>query len=243
MSYNSLEIIFDAHCHLITEEHKLTVDFDQLKVRNFLASALSLQEWQQMNEYNQSGLMISAGIHPLYPDKMTLSEVKALCDSKKIKAIGEIGLDFRFDNKSQQSELFIKQLDLARNYNLPVILHLVKAGDILYQLINQYSDLTFIWHNFTGTSAVVSQFLKFNIYFSVNQRFLNTKDFPNNLKMIYQDNKLLLESDMYYPDVCGDSEKYNRYFDDLVNSIVTRLNTDRSIFLKNLKKVYSVLFK
>jgi TatD DNase family protein len=107
----------------------------------------------------------SYGLHPWYLDEKL--EEKEFSDPLCV-AIGECGLDgikSSFDIELQK-KVFIYQLELARNFNKPVVLHLVRALDHFQAVLKNFSDVTFIWHGFLGKQALYDQLKKNNIYFS-----------------------------------------------------------------------------
>lgn len=87
----------------------------------------------------------AVGIHPHEADKVnsrTLSELKKLAGSKKVKAIGECGLDFYYDNSPRQvqKEAFKKELELALELELPVIIHSREAAAETFEILAETAD-------------------------------------------------------------------------------------------------------
>ena len=93
-------------------------------------------------EYNN--VYCTIGIHPQYVEEgENIEDLKKLyneSEKEKIVAIGEIGLDYHYTKefKNQQKELFKKQLDLARKYNKPVIIHSRDSIQDTYDILNNY---------------------------------------------------------------------------------------------------------
>ncbi len=92
----------------------------------------------------------SIGIHP-YDAKQNLEKDIVKIDNilskgiekNKIVAIGEIGLDYHYDNidKTCQKNYFLKQLELAKKYNLPAIIHSRDANQEMYNIIKEEKDM------------------------------------------------------------------------------------------------------
>jgi TatD DNase family protein len=100
-------------------------------------------------------------------------ELKKLAEHEKVVAIGEIGLDYSRFNVAQQIEgqkkLFAKQMDLAREQNLPVIVHCRDAWEDLYEIISNFSESRtfFVLHCYSGDKKDTKKFLELkNVYFS-----------------------------------------------------------------------------
>jgi len=127
-------------------------------------NVLAIKSFHILPDHNPD-CFFSYGLHPWYLDEKL--EERVFSDPLCV-AIGECGLDgikSSFDLELQK-KVFIYQLELARNFNKPVVLHLVKAFDHFQPVLKNFSDVTFIWHGFLGKQAVYDQLKKNNIYFS-----------------------------------------------------------------------------
>lgn len=96
------------------------------------------------------------GLHPNSVNKNYMTELKVIesrLEQNKFYAVGEIGLDLYWDKtfKHQQEEAFIHQIELARKYNLPIVVHTRNAVNESVNIIKHYDNLTGIFHSFTGT--------------------------------------------------------------------------------------------
>jgi TatD DNase family protein len=109
------------------------------------------------------GLYATVGIHPHDANKLDIKSIevlRGLCDNHKVVAIGEIGLDY-FRNLSPrpvQKEAFEKQLDLAQELDLPVVVHDRDAhNDVLEVLSNFKGKIRGIMHCFSGNKEYAKQ--------------------------------------------------------------------------------------
>lgn len=110
------------------------------------------------------------GIHPWEAEKVDVSLLN-IADYANIKAIGEIGLDYAHAlNHASQEMLFTKQLEIAENLHLPVILHCVKAFEPTMNLLLKYSLKAVIFHGFIGSKQQASEALKRGYYLSFGHR-------------------------------------------------------------------------
>jgi len=112
------------------------------------------------------------GIHPWFAgdwNKKTEETLIACLEEGKPVGIGEIGLDFvkGKDNHSEQTHVFIKQLDLAVHYKLPVIIHCRKAFPMLHAILADYvGRLRGVFHSFSGGVDWMKKLLPTGFYFS-----------------------------------------------------------------------------
>ena len=97
------------------------------------------------------------GLHPCsvkenYPDEITT--IKKYLQQRKFIAIGEIGLDFYWDKTftSQQYEAFHQQVELALQYDLPIVIHSRNAVDECIEVVAQYPGLRGVFHCFSGNT-------------------------------------------------------------------------------------------
>jgi TatD DNase family protein len=112
-----------------------------------------------------------AGENKSLPDDPAFEELKTIAQKKKVKAIGEIGLDyFYYKSKEQielQKELFLRQIKIADDLNLPVVVHCRDAWEDLYEMISEWKKNKFVLHCYSGGAEDTEKFLKLqNVFFS-----------------------------------------------------------------------------
>lgn len=130
-------------------------------------------------------------------DKMAL-----LAQSKKVVAVGEIGLDYYWDkeNRELQKEVFIKQLELANKLNLPVVIHDREAHKNCFDIIKKYyKGSKVLFHCFSGSVEFMRECVKEGWYIAIG----GVVTFKNAIKMkeVAQEvplDKLMLETDSPY---------------------------------------------
>ena len=104
----------------------------------------------------------AVGMHPEnISDSNKIDELEELIKNNKIYAVGEIGLDYYWnkENKDDQKDLFIKQLDLAIKYDLPVIIHTRDSIQDCYDILKDRNNRGVI-HCFTGSIEMAKLFIK-----------------------------------------------------------------------------------
>jgi TatD DNase family protein len=134
-------ILTDTHCHLDLEAFQpdrpeVLRRAGQAGVRKIMIPALNLPSSRKVVELSASDPMLYAavGVHPQEAhtfDEAALPELRRLAGQPRVMAIGEIGLDYYWDGAPHpvQQRVLAAQLDLARELNLPVILHMREKGD------------------------------------------------------------------------------------------------------------------
>lgn len=105
------------------------------------------------------------GIHPLYVDRAVPGDLHVLREAvaqAKVIAIGEIGLDFFVPSTDlvRQSEFFIEQLSLAKEFDLPVLLHIRRAQDEVLKQLRRFKVRGGIAHAFNGSRQQADEFIK-----------------------------------------------------------------------------------
>jgi len=124
----------------------------------------------EIAERYKESVYAAIGLHPIYAqDGFDVEKYKELAKSKKVVAVGEIGLDYKEEYvsfKEKQKEVFLKQLDLAKELNLPIIFHCRMAHQDLLKIIN--SELRGVIHCFTGTWEQAQKYLDMGFYLGFN---------------------------------------------------------------------------
>ncbi len=105
------------------------------------------------------------GIHPMYTDDAQPDDLKLLRDHLAFPgtvAVGEIGLDFFIDqyDRERQEYFLVEQLKLAREFDLPVLLHIRRAQDIVLKLLRQHRVRGGIAHAFSGSRQQAEEFIR-----------------------------------------------------------------------------------
>lgn len=104
----------------------------------------------------------AVGSHPDAADEVNadvLQEYVKLCKLEKVKAIGEIGLDYHYEDvpRERQKQAFRDQLALARELNLPVIVHEREAHGDALEILRDFPQVTGIFHCFSGSAEMARE--------------------------------------------------------------------------------------
>lgn len=202
------QIIFDSHAHYddnAFDEERITLlnELNKNGVCGIITCAVNNKTSKKViNLANKFDFLYCAvGIHPEnINDNNNLSEIKKLSGDKKCVAIGEIGLDYNFDdsNKEDQKRLFEDQIILAKELNLPIIVHDRDAHFDTLELLKKHKPKGVV-HCFSGSEEMAQEILKIGMYIGIGGvvTFKNAKKLPDVVKIIPND-KLLIETDCPY---------------------------------------------
>jgi TatD DNase family protein len=151
----------------------------------------------------------SAGLHPWNVGKCdhqkTIATIENLCQSGRLAAVGEIGIDrtVRTDISLQMS-VFEQQLDIAKQHQLPVIIHCVRAYSDFLQILRREQGIPMIFHGFSGNATTATQLLTHGANLSFGQKLLSDgklqsvfTNIPNDCIFLETDTKQLDISDIY----------------------------------------------
>ena len=169
--------LIDTHTHLYLKE--FDADIDQVVnkskdrgINRFIFPSIhSTYNERMINTYNKdrSSFNIMAGLHPAYVSSNNDKEIDLVVknlDSYECVAVGEIGIDLYWEKKflDQQKLVFVKQIELALNYNLPIVVHCREAFDHIYQILIKYSqsNLRGVFHCFTGNEEQANKICDLN---------------------------------------------------------------------------------
>jgi len=143
-------------------------------------------------------LLTAIGIHP-QSEIEKVDQLEKLINEEVI-AIGECGLDFsREHNKKEQEIAFKKQIELAKKYNLPLIIHARKAIDEVIEILKGYKNLKGVFHCYSGGKKRIKKVLELgdNWYFGIDGNLTYEDGLVDTVKKIPED-RLVLETDCPY---------------------------------------------
>lgn len=184
----------------------------------------------------------AVGIHPSYADKVTsdvLKELKELAKEEKIVAIGEIGLDYFYEDspsREVQKEAFINQMKLAKELNMKVIIHDRDAHEDTLNILKQFPEVTGVIHCFSGSVEFARECLKLGYYlgFTGVVTFKNAKKALEVVKEIPLD-RLLVETDLPYMAPTPYRGKRNR--SEYIQHIIEKISEIKDISPEEISKI------
>jgi TatD DNase family protein len=151
-----------------------------------------------LNSFSSINIPHSRGIHPWQIDenyKLKLPELESDLQHPSCLALGEIGLDkVCTTDFNIQRKLFIKQIELSEKYNLPVIIHCVRASNELFQLKKEINPTQpWIWHGFNKAN-LLTQTLENSIIPSFGQAIMHNQPLQQEVSKL-NPNQFFLETD------------------------------------------------
>lgn len=165
----------------------------------------SISSVKLSSEYDN--IFAVVGVHPHEAKDVTLNyldELKNLAKEDKVVAIGEIGLDYYYDNSPReiQREVFIEQIELAIELGLPVVIHTRDANQETFDIIKEATkegQLKGVMHCYSGSVEMALEYIKLGFYISLGGpvTFKKSKVSKEVAKAIPLD-KLLIETDCPY---------------------------------------------
>jgi TatD DNase family protein len=170
----------DTHCHVDAPEFKETLPeiisgAADKGVKAILLPTVQASDWvpakNLVNQYGHQipGLVYTLGIHPLYINRaqegdigILKTQIEQSFNDPRFVGIGEIGLDYFVEGLDPQRQEFFfhKQLDLAQQFQLPVILHVRRSQDAILKALRKRTVPGGIVHAFNGSYQQAEQFIE-----------------------------------------------------------------------------------
>ncbi len=174
-------MLFDSHAHL--DDGRFDKDRDnvikrakQNGIRYILNPGADLNTSIRAVNLSEEHDMIYAavGVHPHNAkdmDKDTIEILRALTNREKVVAVGEIGLDFHYDNspRDTQRKWFREQIKLAKEVDLPVIIHAREAQGEVFDILKEHDigKLGCVMHCYSGSVEMARQYVQMGVYISL----------------------------------------------------------------------------
>jgi TatD DNase family protein len=210
------KMYIDTHCHLDSEKY----DEDRAQVIESLKDAgidyvinpgCNMESSKKSIRLARDNDIIYAavGVHPhdaneLEEDESRFDELKRLAGEGKVVAIGEIGLDYHYDfsPREVQKKWFEKQVKLAKELNIPIIVHDREAHQDTFEIIAREAadgNLRGVIHSFSGSLEMANEYIKMGFFIGLGGvvTFKNAKkpkEVAENIDLEY----LLVETDGPY---------------------------------------------
>jgi len=205
-------MLFDTHAHM--DDHAFDADRAELLrnlpeqgIRLLMNPGCSLESSRNASALAQQYDYIYAavGSHPDAADEVNgavLEEYRKLCKlNSKIKAIGEIGLDYHYEDIPRQIQLqaFRAQMQLAKELQLPVIVHEREAHEDGMRVVEEFPEVTGVFHCYSGSAEMAKELVKKGWYigFTGVLTFKNARKAVETAASIPLD-RIVLETDCPY---------------------------------------------
>ncbi len=204
-------MIIDSHAHL--DDEKFDTDrkelLNELKKEDYIVINVGCDLKSNINSVKLADendfIYAAVGMHPhdsrLYDEEFEKILLKQL-EEKKVVALGEIGLDYYYDNSKRdiQQEIFIRQLNIAGEKKIPFIVHSREASEDTYNIIKEnYGGNKGVLHSFSGSKEMAKKYLDLGLYisFSGTVTFKNANNVKSCAKYVPLE-RILIETDSPY---------------------------------------------
>ena len=245
--------LFDSHCHL--DDKIYDKDFNDVLSRagnagvsEMMIVGVDKKSSQKAVTLAESkpGLYASVGFHPHDAkecSKKALELLIKLAESPKVKAWGEIGLDFNrmYSPREDQERWFIRQLEISDKLNLPVIFHERESNGSLLEILNKHfkPGRKGVIHCFSGSESELNQYLALGLYIGITG-ILTIKSRGaklRNLAPLIPANRMLIETDAPYLTPAPEKNKTRRNEPAFVKSVLLKLAEVRGGEPEDLSRV------
>jgi len=204
-------MLIDTHCHLdfppfdpdrgaVIQRAKAAGIAYFINIGSTLESSSASCELAQ----KYAEVYASVGVHPHDADTFDLQEenkLKILAQNNKVVAIGETGLDYyrNLSSPDNQKQAFIKQIELAKNLKLPLVIHCRQAEKDTLQILKEALPLRAVVHCFSGDESFLRECLEcgFFISFTCNITYKKAQGLRDMVSLTPLD-RLMLETDAPY---------------------------------------------
>ena len=202
-------MFIDTHCHISKEYFddipNLIDKIVKSGVNKVIVNGCDMKSNLEVLELVEKYDIVygALGFHPTELDDFSDEQLIWLeknINNKKIVAIGEIGLDYHYDNtdKVKQKEVFEKQLQIASKYHKPVIVHSRDAINDTYNIISKYNVIGSL-HCFSSSKEMAERFIKLGFYIGIGGvcTYKNAKEIKEVIMAIDLE-YIILETDTPY---------------------------------------------
>ena len=177
-------MLVDTHCH-IHEPYQLPIEeviarAHAATVNQMICVGTSEESSRQAIAFAEAneGMYAAIGVHP-HDTKDGHEEILALAGtSSKIVAVGEVGLDYFYSHSPRETQIAAlkAQIEVALQYDLPIIFHVREAFDDFWPIFDSYSGIKGVLHSFTDSREHLDQAIARGLLIGVNGISTFTKD-------------------------------------------------------------------
>ncbi len=169
-------MLFDTHAHLNDpafdpDRAELMAGLAEKGIGYVMNAGCSLQSSKDIIAMAEQypWLYASVGSHPDSADEVNeevIEQYRLLCRHEKVKAIGEIGLDYYYEDipREIQKQAFRMQMQLAKEVDLPVIIHEREAHDDGMRIVKEFPTVKGVFHCYSGSAEMARQLVKMGWY-------------------------------------------------------------------------------
>lgn len=173
-------MIIDTHAHY--DDEQFDADRDELlkKMQEngigvIVNAGSTIESWDKIRRLTEEYPFVygAVGVHPDETgslDEAGMAEMERMLDLDKIVAVGEIGLDYYWDNEAHevQKKWFIRQIELARKKEMPVIIHSREAAADTFEIMKEHAaGMKAVIHCYSYSPEMAREYVKMGYYIGV----------------------------------------------------------------------------
>lgn len=172
-------MLIDSHSHIDTaqfdpDRHGVIARARAAGVREQIVPSIAKSGWEHLRQvcHEHTGLHPAYGLHPMFLDQHEprhLHDLAKIIEHDRPVAIGECGLDYFVEglDRDQQRRYFSAQLKLAREHDLPVIVHARRAFDEVAACMHKVDGVRGVVHSFSGSQQQAETFWKLGFFIGI----------------------------------------------------------------------------
>ncbi|MBR5479600.1 MAG: TatD family hydrolase [Clostridia bacterium] len=241
-------MFFDTHTHLdddkFDDDRDSVIsslrDFNVTRIMNVSCDLETAEKTIALCD-NYDFIYGAVGVHPHNAEEVPddyLDTLRKMSKHDKIKAIGEIGLDYYYDfsPRDVQKKIFTEQLHLARELNLPVIIHDRDAHEDCLNILRDFTDLKVVYHCYSGSLEYAKILISLGFYlsFTGSLTFKNAKAGPEVVSHIPIE-RMFIETDCPY--LAPVPNRGKRNFPGFVPLVAEKIAEIRNIPVEDVAKI------
>lgn len=171
--------LVDSHAHLDdasfdADRSAMFARSAEAGVRRWIVPAIDRENWARVERLATSdkGVFPAYGLHPLFLERhhdTHLDELPDWLEGHGAVAVGEIGLDFYVDglDPARQRDLFVRQLHIAKDHGLPVVIHARRAFEETIHTLRRIGGLRGVVHSFSGSEEQARQLFDLGFHIGI----------------------------------------------------------------------------
>lgn len=242
-------MLFDTHAHFDDAQFdndrdavlKSLKDFNVSNITNIGSSMETSRNSIKLAE-SYDFVYATVGVHPSEVENLTeadMDELKDLSRHPKVRAIGEIGLDYHYpDDPSpeMQKKWFIRQLDLAKELNMPVVIHDRDSKGECLEILKEKNVSKGVVHCFSGSAQTAREILDFGMMISFTGvlTFKNARRAIEACRAVPLD-RLMIETDCPY--MAPEPHRGERNFSGYVEFVARKMAEIKEVSYEELCKI------
>ncbi|NBK98897.1 MAG: TatD family deoxyribonuclease [Erysipelotrichia bacterium] len=250
--------LIDSHCHITCDElyervDEIIANAKNANVQRMLVVCTHFDEFERAISLQKhyDCIDIAMGFHPsnLYDfNEADYKRLEKIIQNNEIVALGEIGLDYHWDDvaKEDQESGFIRQIQLANQYHMPILIHMRDATKDTLDILREYAKTKFMMHCYSGSKESAKEIMRMGDYLSFAGpiTFKNARGL-NEVPQVCDIHKIMVETDCPYltPHPYRGKRNEVMYVNYTFDKVAELLDMDKEILAKQMLENYEQFMK